>query len=551
MLRTYPHDHPTVTRQFSSLYARLVDMIRPETPLHFSFGPDSVSIFGIPAKGIDVRRTEFLRPLLIDGVYRMSFYFGLTPKEVSSLLALWRATLDDADSIEESFTTRFWEASFEHISLLASEIFSPAEASPFAAAKRETSVPAQIAALVDLLTTESLPETDPAPPKSLKLTPEDLSILGMKELRAIAAEMEQQSLHYRDGSAYSIDESQLHALSREAAHPPTDLLARLFHLLLDNPGVISNPSQPHLREIAERLFSFLIAPVYLPFLVSVVRELLAYARSSPLRIEQRHQALSLLLSTLSSPECTQKLVQMLDNDELRADASALLLFFPREYAHRLLPHLLRPQTSSGRLALRDIITQLRPAPARFLEAVDGVSAEQALALFEVSILVGNDSHSALIPHLMQRNEPQIRRRLAEFFSSSPDDYREELKQMLMDADEQTRTTARQILSSHPAPDLISPLRTATDRCAHSAAELQSIVNLLAKIGGREASLALQHILRTTKSDAVRVSCIYAIGATGDIYSIPALRAVSRGWRTSRPIRVAANTALQQLQKLIR
>jgi HEAT repeat protein len=549
--RSYAPDHEVLVRHRGELYDRLLALLQVEDPVVFDITARTLVFEETVVVEAEEREEGITLPLFLDGVQRLTFLGGIERSEIDALLDLWWLAIAGKDAQEQSFITRFWEAELQHVSLVAVETFVQGDE------REEENVDAgvrqqeHVEAVMQQLAGERLAGGARGPAaqlKVLRVTREDLAVLALDEVASLDGDRLERYDQAKVPSVPGLDPASRGELLAEARVPMRDGVDRLLVAFLDTLDLEDTQGEERVRTLAARLFGSLARAGAFGALAQAVRRAMAFARGDPSAIDRRCRALVPVLEGLADAQTIEAVVAALDDPEAWEEAATVLAFLPVASAGALLERLASVQTAGGRAALCSVVERMKPSGETLARVLAGARSREALALLQVARAIGADRLEAVLVPARTHPDTSVRRAVVEILTEDTEAHLSELLALLEDEDEEIRRQALDALMRVRARGLVRPLRALLERRDVGAGERHRIVVALGRIGGREASLALQHELKSTESVEARLAAIRALGQTRDRSAILALKAAASGWLTSKEIKTAAQEAIERLSK---
>ncbi len=549
--RAYAPDHEVLVRHRGELYDRLLALLEVEDPAVFDITARTLVFDETVVVEAEEREEGITLPLFLDGVQRLTFLGGIERAEVDALLDLWWLAIAGKDAQEQSFITRFWEAELQHVSLVAVETFVQGDEREEADVDAGVRQQEHVQAVMQQLSGERLAGGARGPAaqlKVLRVTREDLAVLALDEVAGLDGDRLEHFDQAKVTSVPGLDPASRADLLAEARVPMRDGVERLLMALIDALDPEDTEGAAQVRAMATRVFGSLARAGALGALARAVRHAMTFARGDPSAIDRRCRALVPVLEGLADAQVVESVVTALDDPEAWEDAASVLAFLPVQSAGALLAHLASVRTAGGRAALCSVVERMKPSGETLAKAVGVAEAGEALDLLRVARAIGADRLEAVLVPARAHADARVRRAAVEILTKDAEARLSELCPLLEDPDEAIRRQVLDALMRVSAPGLVRPLRSLLERADLSAGERRRIVIALGRIGGREASLALQHELKAAESVEARLAAIRALGQTGDRSAILALKAAGSGWLTSKEIKEAAREAIERLSK---
>jgi hypothetical protein len=555
-IRTYPPGHVTLKGYYQSLLEKLEAQVKSEEDEYAL----RVTPMGFATSTAIVNRAEKLQdsithPLYLDGVMTFSVERGVNLEELVRLMEMWRKTLDGQLGETHTFSTRFWEADFQTLSVVSVESFSEkgAEADPKKASNT-------LQAVVDELSGIA-PKTAMAPvagtagvgrgTKLVRVAKEDLTALRAMGI----SEMTEKDLERHDaaerapvaGMTPAEAAAVIAELKKMGAHAVERALDAVFVTALR----ATVEEQERLRTAFGLVLGAMLTANQLERLKTNLLRQVEHARAgNPAHLEARFAVLGRLMSALAAPQILEPTVAALDDEAKRALAAGLLKFLPTNRAPQaLLEWIVVPQTPAGLRALSDHIATLKLEPNDVALRLSWSDEELALELLHIAKALGVNGwpvRKAALAH------PSVSAQAAAVKGLDRDQllaHRLELLPLLFSPVAEIRNELFAPFVASRDKGVAPALATLLRRVQIDPAERKRVLVALGTLGGPEAGGALRGELTNLKDVDLQCVAAHALGVAGDEKARPQLEALAGKFLGGGPLKQAAKDALRRLDAM--
>ena len=436
-----------------------------------------------------------VRPIFLDGIQQLQIRQDVTAVELRKLVQLWHIAAHAKFPEGRSFTTEFWEADLQSMSMASVSTFSEQYETNADDAQVVNQKEVLIGALVRECSMPVLPEgvrRVSGGHKPGATVTVDLAGLDHESVRAVSlqdlARQDRKVSDAQIGLTPEEFDGLIAEIGTNRAHSPRRVIPILWRML----EVATDAEAEHVATLVARAYRMLAEEQRLDDLFVALSKTVEAARHTPERIGQ----LPVFLRGLTTPDLLSTLVRGLDDVARREVVMKLLHFVPRGQAGSLLAQLSVPTTEEGRTGLQKVIVSKRPTSEELVAYVDSLGGEPgdeaaAAALIQLADACGPEASIAVTNAALGHRELPIRlASLSRLTLDQLEPVRERVLALMLDRNREVRRTA---------------------------------IGLVMRIKDVKAVPRLVQILKGDRcEDDERKSIIYALGALGDPRVVPIL-----------------------------